>query len=120
MQYVKWSAIFFAIKNKDQDMAKFLIRNNARMDIKDEVARWQFSSYLIISLQSMVFVYLCTQYDHTPFSISKGLILDEKIKMYKFLVNLVYPPEDESQETTSSSPQPVTTSKVEKCRRAGY
>ncbi len=57
---------------------------------------------------------LFLQHGHTPISISKGMILDEKIKMYKYLVNLVFPPEDESQvETTSSlTPQAPTTPKV--------
>ena len=37
MQYAKWSAVFFAVKNKDQEMAKFLCTHNAKMDVKDEV-----------------------------------------------------------------------------------
>ena len=36
-QYCKWTAIFFAVKNKDQDTVKLLIEREAILSIKDEV-----------------------------------------------------------------------------------
>ena len=38
MQFAKWSAVFFSIKNKDQKIVEFLFRNKADMQIKDEVS----------------------------------------------------------------------------------